>query len=164
MKRMILIALALVFVFNLGAYALDNPLIASRNKISKESQDIKSALLKSKDIVLLNSMWDSCILAMTQLDAYFYLVGIFNTIKKENLSEASINYLATWLDIMKKTNDVNIKSLNSVSEKIEAQTRARLLKLKEAFVNLNNQLMNETKKVAILKSSLLSKVTAKAKK
>jgi hypothetical protein len=125
-----------------------------RNKIFEESKDLKSLLANSKDIILINSMWDSCIIAMSQLDAYFTMLGIFNTIKEENLKEEVINYLTSWLEGIKKTNELNIKSLDAVSVTLESKTKAHILRLKDYFGKLNDQINAELDKISLLKKSL----------
>lgn len=154
MKKIIFIILISVIFLNFSIYALDTTLLDMRNKIFEESQELKSLLVNSKDIVLINSMWDSCIMAMSQLDAYFSMLGIFNTIKKEDLTEDAINYLTTWLDGIKKTNELNIKSLDAVTLILEPETKAHIVKLKDYFGKLNNQIDAELDKISLLKKSL----------
>ena len=108
MKKIISLILLLVVFLTFSAYALETTLFEMRNKIFAESKEIKALLTESKDIVLMSSMWDSCVMALTQLDAYFSMVGIFNTIKKGDISEDSVNYLIGWLSQTKKTNELNI--------------------------------------------------------
>jgi hypothetical protein len=125
-----------------------------RNKISAESKQIKTLLLESKDMVLMNSMWDSCVITMTQLDAYFYMVGIFNTIKKEDLKGDTINYLTNWLNIIKDTNELNIKSLNTAIQILEPKTKVYKERLKSYFSELNKKIDSELVKISLLRKSL----------
>ena len=154
MKKIIFIILIFIIFLSFSVYALDTTLLDMRNKIFEESKVIKSLLVDSKDIILMNSMWDSCVMTMTQLDAYFSMIGIFNTIKKEDLKEDAINYLTSWLDGIKKTNELNIKSLDAVSVTLEPKTKAHILKLKDYFGKLNNQINAELDKISLLKKSL----------
>jgi len=128
-----------------------------RNRIFVKSQEIKALLANSKDVVLLNSMWDSCIMTITQLDAYFYMIGIFNTIKKEDLTDASVNYLINWLNEIKKTNELNIKSLNLVTKTLEPRARVHKEKLTSYFSELNKQINNELSRIPALKGPSKSK-------
>ena len=154
MKKNIFIILALLIFFNVNSYALETTLLDMRNKISAESRQIKALLLESKDIVLMSSMWDSCVLTMTQLDAYFFMVGIFNTIKKGDLKEDTVNYLTNWLNIIKNTNELNIKSLNTVTQILEPKTKVYKERLKNYFSELNKKIDSELGKISLLKKSL----------
>ena len=153
MRKIIFIVLTLSF-FCFSAYALDTKIVGMRNKFFEESKAIKTLLADSKDMILLNSMWDSCIMTMTQLDAYFSMVGIFNTIKKETLTEEAINYITNWLEAIKKTNDLNIKSLNAITNPVEPKTKIHMEKLRGYFNDLNNQINTELNKISIIKKSL----------
>lgn len=154
MRKIIFIILTFVIFSSFSVYALDTTLLDMRNQIFKESKELKSLLVNSKDIILVNTMWDSCIIAMTQLDAYFSMVGIFNTIKKEDVKEDAINYLASWLEEIKKTNELNIRSLNAVTLTLEPKIKAHIVKLKDYFGKLNNQINAELDKISLLKKSL----------
>ncbi len=150
MKR-IMIMLILVSLLSSQAYALDTGLINMRAKIFEESKAIKPLLTKSKDIILLSSLWDSCVIAMSQLDAYFSLVGIFNTIKKEDATDTAVNYLMDWLREIKKTNDVNIIGLSALTQAIEPNTVVHMEKLRGYFKDLNKQIDAELERVSALK-------------
>ena len=153
MKKIIII-LTLIMLLASQAYALETTLVTMRSKIFEESKAIKSLLTKSKDIILLSTLWDSCIMTMTQLDAYFSLVGLFNTIKKENTTEAAVVYLADWLREIKKTNDLNIIGLSAIKQAIDPNTIVYMEKLKGYFGDLNKRIDAELEKIAILKKSL----------
>ena len=157
MKKIVFIVLALVILLGKTVFALETRFMNIRSKILIESQEIKSLLADTKDIILVNSMWDSCAMAISQLDAYFSLVGIFNTIKKEDASDAALDFLVKWLNGMKNTNNVNINSLNSVTQKLQAQTQLRLEKLKGYFAELNQQIDAELKKLSAFKETLTKK-------
>jgi len=154
MKKIIFIILTFIILSNFSVYALDTTLLDMRNKIFAESKDLKLLLANSKDVVLVNSMWDSCIMLVSQLDAYFSMLGIFNTIKKEDLKQDTIDYLTGWLDGIKKTNELNIKSLDAVSATMEPKTKTHILKLKDYFGKLNNQINIELDKISLFKKSL----------
>ncbi len=151
MKKKILILLILLLFFSVSSYALENGLFEMRNKISTESKQIKALLLKSKDMVLISSMWDSCIMTMTQLDAYFYMVGIFNTVKIEDSQEDVTNYLTNWLKIIKDTSQLNIKSLNAVTQTLEPKTKVYKERLKKVFTELDKVIDVELGRVSLLK-------------
>lgn len=159
MKKIIFLIFVCVIIIlsGLKAQALDNELFAMRESFFQESKALRPLLTETKDVLLLSSMQDSCIIAMTQLDAYFSMMGIYNAIGKEDLSEAPVGFLINWLSVMKKTNDLNIKSLIAASGKIEPRTKIHKDKLLNYFGDLNIRLTNELKKLSSLKEALKRK-------
>jgi hypothetical protein len=154
MKKVSVIILV-SFIFCVSyAHALDNPLVGMRNKIFEQAKQIKYSLAQTQDVVLVNSMWDSCIMTVSQLDAYFSLVGIFNTIKKDNITESAINYLVDWLKQIKMTAELNIKSLDAITNPLEAKTKTQMDILKRNFSDLNTRIDKELGKHSILLRSL----------
>ena len=147
MRKKVAAAVLISVFFYLNAYASDPALLSLRGKLFSESQELKSALTSSQDPVLVSSMWDSCIISLTQIDAYFSMLGIFNTIKKEDSSRAAADYLSGWLNEIQRTNDLNIKSLESVSLITDQVTKDHMEKLKVYFSELNTQIGVELKKV-----------------
>jgi hypothetical protein len=154
MKKIILIILVFVIFLNFNAYAAEIPLLDMRNRIFKECRDIQPLLRNSKDIIVINSMWSSCIMTVTQLDAYFSMVGIFNTVKDKVLTENPVIYLMKWLSEVKNTNELNIKSLDSIAYEVEPNTRVHIEKIKGYFNNLNNIIDGESARVSALQRSL----------
>lgn len=155
-----IICLALIesdskFLTRQCAYALeDTPLIDMRNKIFQESKMLKSVTLDSKDIILLNSLRNTCITTATQLDAYFSMIAIFNTIKKEARTQEAMDYLVNWLELIKKTNSVNISTLKAINETLEPKTKLYTEKLKSYFIELESQVKTEINKVSLIKKSI----------
>ena len=129
-------------------------LIAMRTKIFRQSEEIKPFLAGSRDAVLISSMWDSCLVTISQLDAYFFMIGILNTIQEKDITAQALDYIEKWLDNIKNTNDINIKSLNSVSYEVEPSTNVHMRKMKDMFGELNQAIENETKKIKILNRKL----------
>lgn len=154
MKKTMLMVLALIAGLSLNTYAQTADLMGTRGKFLKESQDIKALFPDTKDPILVSSMVDSCVLTISQLDAYFSQLGIFNTIKKDSMSPAAINFLEQWLRGMKNTNDLNIKSLNAVTQNLQAKTKLHLERLTGYFVDLNIQIDQELSTLAALKKTL----------
>jgi hypothetical protein len=152
MKKLVSAVVVLVLFLSGLAFCLETSLLDTRNKIFQEAQEIKSLFEKSKDVILINSLWDSCIMLVNQLDAYFYMVGIFNDIKKNDVTDSSVDYLMRWLDTIKKTNDLNIKSLASVDvKKLENKSRVYVERLKGKFSELNQVIDVDLKKISALK-------------
>jgi hypothetical protein len=154
MKKTMVMILALVAGLSFNAHAQATGLMDIRDKVLKESQEIKALFSDTKDVILVSSMVDSCILTVSQLDAYFSQLGIFNTIKKDDVTPAAINFLEQWLNGIKNTNDLNIKSLNAVTQNIQAKTKLHLERLTGYFTDLNMQIDQELAKLAALKKTL----------
>jgi len=159
MKKKVLFAIASVIVMlsGLRAYALGNELLDIRGSFFQEYKALKPLLTESKDVILLSSMQDSCIVTMTQLDAYFSMIGIYNAIKKEDLSEQPLNFLISWLSMMKNTTDLNTKSLIATPRTIAPRTKIHKDKLLNYFGDLNVRLANELNKLSLLKEALKRK-------
>ena len=154
MKRLISIILLLVFSLTASAYAIDSKIIELRNKILEQSNQIKPLMNTSNDVVLLVSMFDSCLLVISQIDAYTYMLEIFNTIKNTQVDEKVFSYLGEWLLFMKRTSDLNIKSLDSVREPIEPNTKIQIARLRDYFNNLNKQIDGELSRFVRIRSLL----------
>jgi len=154
MKTIILIVLIFGIFLNFNAYAAEIPLLDMRNKIFRECREIQPLLRNSKDIIVVNSMWSSGIMTVSQLDAYFSMVGIFNTAKDKDLTEDPVIYLVKWLSEIKETNELNIRSLSSITYKVESTTKAHIGKLKGYFSSLNNLINAESVRVSALQRSL----------
>ena len=154
MKKTLLIVFALVVGLGSSAHAQATGLMDIRNKVLKESQEIKALLPDTKDVILVSSMVDSCILTITQLDGYFSQLGIFNTIKTVDVTPAAINFLEQWLNGVKNTNDLNIKSLSAVTQNIQAKTKLHLERLTGYFTDLNTQIDQELAQLTALKKTL----------
>jgi uncharacterized protein YcfL len=143
MKKIFFLALTLLLIWSCSAQALNTTLIDARNEILKNAEEIKNYFATTRDPLLLNSMWDSSIMAVSQLDAYFSMLGIFNTIKKENLQDSSINYLVNWLNQLKATTDLNIKSLEVIKSTADARSKVFVSKLKNTFNDLKARIDKE---------------------
>jgi hypothetical protein len=158
MKKIIVVVVMLMFFSCFTAYPLGTTLLDMRNNIFNESKQVQSLLADSKDAGIIVSMWDSCIIAVTQLNAYFYMLGIFEQIPKEQLTDEPLDYLSAWLTEIKKTSDMNLKSLDSYKQLLEQKTKTHKDTLKEYFVQLNRQIDVELGKIATIKKSLRLRV------
>ncbi|MDP2831069.1 MAG: hypothetical protein Q8O02_02315 [Candidatus Omnitrophota bacterium] len=147
MKKIIFLALSLVLVWSFSVRALETTLVDARGEILKNAQEMKKYSSTSRDPVLLNSMWDSSVMAISQLDAYFSMLGIFNTIKKENLGDTQFSYLVKWLQQLKDTTELNIKSLEAIKSTTDARSKVFALKLKGIFSNLKARIAQELQTV-----------------
>ncbi|MBU2102275.1 MAG: hypothetical protein ABH865_06015 [Candidatus Omnitrophota bacterium] len=162
MKQILAGVIALVVCCGaLPAYPLGTTLLDIRNGIFEEAKQVQSLLNQSKDAGLVVSMWDTCIISVTQLNGYFYMLGIFEKIKTEDLSEEPINYLLSWLLEIRKTNDMNIKSLEQYAMPVEAKTKAQRERIRGYFVELNKRIDREITKIKLLWQSVQVKRTPK---
>jgi hypothetical protein len=158
MKKIFFALILCLFVFShLRAYAVDNRLPDIRNKISEESNQIRVILRTSNDVVLLISMFDSCLIAISQLDAYFSMLGIMESLKRTSPSEDTYKFFREWLNGIKNTNELNLKTLNEATRIIDVTTKAEVEKLKGYFIALNDLISNELTKFSILDKSAKGK-------
>ncbi|MDP3042457.1 MAG: hypothetical protein Q8N62_07065 [Candidatus Omnitrophota bacterium] len=157
MKKIIFLALSMVLAWSFSVRALETTLVDARGEILKNAQEMKKYSGTSRDPVLLNSMWDSSVMAISQLDAYFSMLGIFNTIKKGNLEKTTVSYLINWLNQMDKTTELNIKSLEAIKSTTDARSKVFALKLKDIFSNLKARIAQELQIVTQLAESTQKK-------
>ncbi len=144
------------FLISSAGYTQTQELVNIRSKFVEESQKLSDLLKGTKDVVLVNSMWDACILAVTQLDAYFAMAGIVNA-RNAQMSKEAVDYLISWLNRIKRTNNSNIESLSDTSQAIEAKTVVRMKRLKGYFTQMNDLIDKELNRINILKQLLSGK-------
>ncbi|MFH1478833.1 MAG: hypothetical protein ABIG92_03550 [Candidatus Omnitrophota bacterium] len=154
MKKIFIIMLVFSFIFGSISYGETIKIFEARNKIFNESNKIRSGLKDSKNILLMTSMWDTCLVAVKQVDAYFYMIRIFDTIDPKNIKEEAVISLENWLNNIKKTDIVNIDSLNGLmknEEALEAKAALYMTNLKEYFVELNKEIDMEIERLKEIK-------------
>jgi len=159
MKKTIIAFLAAILLIG-SAWAADVKLVAMRSKFIEASGQIKSSLASSKDVVVLTSLFDSCMITITELDAYFSMVGIFEQNKTGAPSNVSLAYLTSWLETMKKNNALNISSIQGLTKDMEPGTLTHMNKLKTYFGELNVNLEDELRRVNALKKGAVSQASA----
>jgi len=157
MKKTIFLVLSLVLIWSVTAQALETSLLDARNEIFKDAQEMKTYFTTSRDPILLNSMWDSAVMTVSQLDAYFSMLGIFNTIKKENLDAAPFKYLVNWLNQLKDVAELNIKSLEAIKKTTDARSKAIALKLRDNFNILKTRITKELETLTQFQEATLKK-------
>jgi hypothetical protein len=155
MKKSIFLILVLVLTWCTAAWALETNLIQVRNDILKNAQEMKGYFTTSRDPLLLNSIWDSSVMAVSQLDAYFSMLGIVNTIKNEELTVDTVKYLLNWLKQIQEATDLNIKGLEAIKTTVDARSKVFVLKLKDIFNKLKENLAVENSNVTKLQESLV---------
>jgi len=154
--KLLCVAMAVALMAG-NVYAADMKLMEMRDRVYDESTQMKPLLANSQDVVLLGSMWDACLMAMMQLDAYFYMVGIFNEVNEEAAKAQTIDYLIKWLTQMKAANDVNIGNLSTVGMPVQAKTQVHIDRLKNLFFDINKVLDVEIRDLNFLKSRVPKK-------
>jgi hypothetical protein len=153
MRKLFFVVLMSFVFFNSRAYAIDTKLFDLRNRIFDESKELKALLSGSKDVVILASMFNSCLIATLQIDAYFHMLGIFESIKEKDLTAAPFEFILSWLDQIKSFNNLNLKNLTSPAEATVPTTQAHIEKLKEYFVEFNSGIKTEIDTILMLKKS-----------
>lgn len=136
------------------ANAIEFKVFEFRNKIYEETKAMRGMLSDTKDAPLLVSAMNSCIITLTQLDAYFHILGVFETIPRDALALQTTDFLTAWLDELKKTNALQIKSLSSLPSGILVNTKARLERVLQLYMDLNLQLDQESNKISFIRQSL----------
>jgi len=154
MKKISIFLLLIFLVLNFSLYAEDFPLLNLRNKIFTESNLIKALLAKSKDSLLLTTMFDSCLMTISQIDAYFAMLGMIESIKKDSLTEEALNFIENWLREIKNSNNLNIKNIKLMKPVTEPSTKTHLLLLSNYFTELDKLINDELTKILALKLKL----------
>jgi hypothetical protein len=157
MKRKIFIILIFCVFLTQTAYCLDTKLYDIRQKLFTQAQEIKQLVNRdnaAQYLVLVSTMWDTCFVAITQLDAYFYILGIFNSIKKESITHPTMDFLSRWLKQIKDTDELNIKGLDGIKLPIDPMIRISMERLKRYFRELNSQIDKELAEIEKLRKLL----------
>jgi hypothetical protein len=156
MKKTILFSLLAVAFLIINAYALDFKIINMRDRIFEQSKDIRALMAeKTRDSAILINMFDSCLFTAIQLDAYFSMLGIFESVNKAGVaaSDTAIKFITSWLVQIKDTNRVGIQNLDSIG-RAEPKTKAQIKKLRDSLASLNIAIDEELNKLFALKVSL----------
>lgn len=154
MKKIFFVAVLVLALSAQSLYAFDTTLRDIRTEVYTESNEIKALMRKTRDPVLVSSIYDSCLITITQLDAYFHMLNIFNTIERKNLKQEALDSLMTWLVTTKNMNDLNIMSLGDTTQAFDRDTKTHMKKLKKIYSRLNEKIDAERKKIDSIKRSL----------
>ncbi|KPK97212.1 MAG: hypothetical protein AMJ95_10155 [Omnitrophica WOR_2 bacterium SM23_72] len=157
MRKIIGVIFLLLFL-NSNAWAMDFKIFDMRNKIFEESKQIKELFAHSQDTITLSSLFDACLLAMSQLDAYFNMLGIFETIEQEDLSDLAVDFVVNWLDEIKRTLDLNLNSLANIPQPLEPKTREHIEKLKFYFRELDDIAELELRKLSLIRKTIKKRI------
>ena len=157
MKKIVLAILFFSVLLVNYSYATDTTLLDINKKFIEESIVIKDMFTKTQDVVLVNSLWDSCIMTVEQVRAYFHMLVIFNTIEPEALEDKAADSLISWLNEIKDTNNLNIKSLGKLSTPVEFSTKLSVRKIIRNYEILNKQIDFEKAKIMLIKRTIKTK-------
>jgi len=151
-----LILFFIIFCITLSAYTQKiAPLLEMRNRFFEESNNIKSLLSTSKDPGIIINLWNSCMTTVLQLNAYFYMLNIFDSVKSGTLNDDPTMYLSMWLKEIKNVNQLNIKNLeNSIKNITDSNTKTYIDRLKVYYLELNKKIDEELVKLGALKQTL----------
>ncbi len=159
MKKTILILFLFLFLNSSAwARAIDFKIFDMRNKIFEESKEIKEFFVRSQDSIVLASLFNACILSMSQLDAYFNMLGIFETIQDEDLSDMAVDFLVNWLREIKRTNELSLKSLTDIPQPLELKTQEHIARLKFYFRQLDSIADEELDKLSLIRRTAKRKI------
>ncbi|MCM8787283.1 MAG: hypothetical protein NC935_04430 [Candidatus Omnitrophica bacterium] len=155
MKKKFIFFIFLIVTF-LNSYAEGPVLLDMRNQLFDEANQIKTLLVRSNEPAILINMWNSCMTTIIQLNAYFYMLSIFDAIKTDFLKDDPTVYITMWLREMKKTNELNIKNLTD-TKALEPEVKTYIEKLKKYFSELGKLLDVEIDKITVVRKTLVIK-------
>jgi hypothetical protein len=150
--RKIFVIVAVVAFWATGAYAeSDFKILELRNRFFEESKQVKDLIPQSKDPAVLMSLYNSCVLTITQFDAYFGMLGIIQTMSDKELSSRALDVVSNWLYEIKRTNALNISTLDGMKLELAPETKNHLARLKAYFAESTMRADAELSKIATLK-------------
>lgn len=154
MKKFIFITVVFIIFSGCRTYAVDTRLLNLRNSIFDASQELKPLIDNSRDAVVLVSLFDSCLLTVTQIDAYFHMLGVFESAKKEAQTADSFDFILSWLSTIKNTTDSNINNLDRPLRIFVPSTDINIDKLKVYYKELKTLIQNESNRVTAIQKAL----------
>lgn len=157
MKKITFMLFLFLFL-NSSAWAIDFKIFDMRNKMFQESKEIKELFAHSRDTIALTALFDTCLLTMSQLDAYFNMLGIFETIKDEDLSDMAVDFLVNWLDEIQRTIELYMNSLTHIPQPLELKTQEHIEKLKFYFRQLDDITDEELRKLSLIRRTVKRKI------
>ena len=150
MKKIALFLLLAAVLVTFNAYALDFKILNMRNQLFEQSRDIKALMAaKSRDSMVLVSLFNSCLMTVTELDAYFSMLGVFEALSKPGISNDAAKFIVSWLKGIKNTTTLNLDSLG-VLLPAEPRTKTEVKKLQDNLTSLSNLVDVELGKFIIL--------------
>ena len=152
-KILVIVCLTVVGM-RVNAWAMDFEIFNMRNKIFDESKEIKALIKSSTDVVLLTVMFDSCFVTMSQLDSYFVMLAIYDTIPPDAVSPQALDALIGWLNEIKKMDNLSVSALGNLTIPVDQATRPHVDRLIGYFTDLNTIANDQLRKMDTLKKTL----------
>jgi len=152
-KKIFTLFIILIIFFTNFSYSQVSKFSITRQKLINQSRILRQHLNDTQDVVLASSMWDACLLAVNQIDAYYAMIGIFNANQAAKNKEA-VGYLISWLRRSKNANVSNLKNLANTSQATDEKTVEYMKKLYTYFSELNDYIDEELKKMKELENLL----------
>ena len=156
-KTFVVVIAAYLFLGVQAAYCADVRINQLRGRIFDASGQIKSALSGSQDVIIVTVMFDSCMLALSQIDGYYSLLTLLDTIKEKDLTPRSLDTVTSWINEIKRTNNANITSLQAMNQPFDPGTKRYVELLKGIFADLNSGLDVELNKLVVLRKRIKTK-------
>ncbi len=153
MRKILFLLVFFITFFASASYAQVSEFGVVRRNLVDKSQTFREYLGQTQDVVITSSMWDSCVLAVSQIDAYYAMVGIIQAAEAVENKEAAF-YLIDWLERIKRTNVANLRSLSNTGQAAEEKTVEYMKKLYRYFSEFNEYVEQELKKIKELESLL----------
>ena len=152
MKR--ILCLMMIFMATIGSVAQGadlKELLVLRANLQEESKTLKSILADTKDILYINTLWDSCAMSTMQIDAYFVMIGIYEAAPVKYRRQEGADYMMKWLTAVKNTHELNVKTLAGMTGLNDPRSNDHILKLKTMYESLLLIIDGETDKLMVLK-------------
>ena len=92
-----------------------------------------------------------------QIDAYFSMLGIFESIKREDLTDSPLDFLINWLLEIQRSNELNIRVMDNIPQKLTPKEKESVEKLKGYILAVNERIGVELNKINLIKKSVKSK-------
>ena len=94
MKKKLLLTVMLLVFCTVTTYATDFRIFEVRNKLFQESKDMKELLPITKDQFAVLMLFNTATTVVSQIDAYFAMMGIFNAVRRQDLDKETVGYLS----------------------------------------------------------------------
>jgi len=131
--------------------AQEIPFSAERSWFLEETQNLKKIMPRSRDAILINDLWYSCLMTITQIDAYYMMMAIYDTIPKDKVTEDAAGFIISWLTSIRNINDLNIKTLNAMDDPVDLKTTKHVDQMKVGYEKLNGLIEVEIDKLTVVK-------------
>jgi len=169
-KRVAFISLAITLVLSFASYSTadESRIYELRNQLFAQSKELKAILPHTKDQYVVLTLFNSAVISINHIDAYFVMMGLFNAIRREDLNKETVGYLFNWLQEMKKANELNMRSLREFNTPVEKETLKNINKMKTIFgeldLILNKDIVRIGELLRVVKPKAVNKAQGVSKK